>query len=149
MASGGPDAPAPYPERPSFFLAGALDGIVPADTVTRPAFEGAPAPSRYWEIEAVGHNGFDDFCTFGNGTGIIGVADASGLGAFLDSQPALRCLGEDGCVDPAAPIDDAHPIVRHAVTAWFRWLFGTDADRVGLDAEVDGAFPLAITIAAK
>ena len=33
-----------------------------------------------WKIDGVGHNGFDDFCTFGNGTGIIGVAQASALG---------------------------------------------------------------------
>lgn len=149
MASGGPEDPADFPERPSFFLAGSVDGVVPAAERTRPAYEAAPAPSWYWEIEGVGHNGFDDFCTFGNGSGIIGVAEASGLGAFLDSQEQLRSLGEDGCVPPAEPVEDGFPIIRHAVTSWLRWLFEEDAEPVGLDAEVEGAFDLGITVETK
>ena len=38
------------------------------NTVTATAFDAAPAPSRLWRIDGVGHNGFDDFCTFGNST---------------------------------------------------------------------------------
>jgi dienelactone hydrolase len=149
MASGGPEDPADLPDRPSFFLAGALDAIVPAAERTRPAFEAAPTPSRYWEIEAVGHNGFDDFCTFGDGTGIIGIAEASGLGAFLDSEPELRALGEDGCIEPAAPVEEAFPIVRHGVTAWLRALFEEDPEPVGLDTEVEGASALGITVESR
>jgi dienelactone hydrolase len=149
MAAGGPEDPADVPDVPSFFLAGTEDAVVPAAERTRPAYEAAPSPSWYWEIAEVGHNGFDDLCTLGGGTGIIGVAEASGLGAVLDAQPQLRSLGEDGCVPPAAPIDQALPIVRHAVTSWMTWLFeGTEAP-VGLDAEVPGAFELGITIESK
>jgi dienelactone hydrolase len=145
LAGGAPEDGADQPARPSFFVAGAVDEIVPADERTRPAFESAPPPARYWQIEAVGHNGFTDFCTFGNGTGIIGVAEASGLGGLLDAQPRLRALGEDGCVPPAAPVEQAFPIVRHGVTAWLRWLFEEDPEPIGLDADVDGAFDLAVT----
>ncbi|MEO6629260.1 MAG: hypothetical protein ABIP03_11910, partial [Aquihabitans sp.] len=89
MASGGPADKAAFPDRPSFFLAGSLDGIISAKDRTLPAYEAAPAPSRFWEIDGVGHNGFDDFCTFGGGTGIIGIAEASGLGGLLKAQPQL------------------------------------------------------------
>lgn len=149
MASGGPAKGVAYPNKPSFFLAGDLDHIVSAKDRTLPAYEAAPAPSRFWELASVGHNGFDDFCTFGNGTGIIGVAQASGLGAILDAQPQLRALGEDGCVPPAAPIADVFPVVRHTVTAWLRWLFGEDAEPVGLGAVPAGAYKLAVTSESK
>lgn len=149
MASGGPDDPTDFPAKPSFFLAGTLDGLVPAAERSRPAFEAAPSPSRYWEIAEVGHNGFTDFCTFGGGTGIIGVAEASGLGPLLDAQPQVRSLGEDGCIPPAAPIDQALPIVRHGVTSWLRALFVQDDAPVGLDGAVATAYDLEITIDSK
>ena len=136
------------PAKPSFFLAGALDAIVSPTERTRPAFEKAPSPSLLWIIDGVGHNGFDDFCTFGNGTGIIGVAEASGLGALLDANPALRRLGEDGCVPPAAKVELAFPIIRHAVTAWLRNLFGVDPEPLGLlagDPELAGSYDLLVS----
>jgi predicted dienelactone hydrolase len=145
MAAGGPPEGSAFPSLPSFFLAGATDGVVPPAERTRPAFESAATPSWFWEIEATGHNGFDDFCTFGNGTGIIGIAEASGLGAFLDAQPQLRALGEDGCVPPAAPVEQTFPIVRHGVTSFLRWTFGEDETPVGLGPEVDGAYELGVT----
>jgi dienelactone hydrolase len=146
MASGGPEATADYPERPSFFLAGSSDGEVSAADQTRPAFEAAPSPTLLWELAEVGHNGFDDFCTFGGGTGIVGLAEASGLDDFLEAQPELRDLGEDGCVRPAAPVNDAYPIIRHAVTAWMRWQLGDDPEPVGLFEVPEDAFELDVTI---
>lgn len=134
------------PAKPSFFLAGAMDKIASAEELTRPAFERADSPSLLWIIDQVGHNGFDDFCTFGNGKGIIGIADASGLGKFLDAQPQFRRLGEDGCVEPAAKVEVSFPIIRHAVTSWLRNLFGIDAKPIGLDQSVGAAYPLAIDI---
>jgi len=131
MAAGAPED-GELPDKPSFFLAGSVDGVVSAAERTRPAFEAAPAPSTYWEIEATGHNAFSDLCAIG-GTGIIGVAERSGLGPLLDAQPQLRSLGEDGCIPPAAPVAEVFPIIRHGVTAWLRWLFELDPEPVGLD----------------
>jgi predicted dienelactone hydrolase len=142
MAAGGPAEGSEFPDVPSLFVAGATDEIVtPADR-TRPAFEAAPAPTAYVEIAETGHNGFNDFCTFGGGTGIIGIAEASGLGPVLDDQPRLRRLGEDGCVPPAAPVDRAFPIVLHATTSFLRWSLGTDPEPVGFDAATFEAFGL-------
>lgn len=148
MASGRFDASeAEMPNKPSFFMAGLIDAVVPPEERTRPAYEAAPSPSELWIIDQVGHNGFDDFCTFGNGTGIIGIAEASGLGALLDAQPGLRALGEDGCVPPAASTDVTFPIVRQGVTAWLRHLFGIDKTFAGLGASND--FMLSVETASK
>ena len=134
------------PAKPSFFIAGTLDAITPVAEVTRPAFESAPSPSLLWVLDETGHNGFDDFCTFGNGTGIIGVADASGLGPILDQNPSLRRLGEDGCVPPAVDVRKAFPIIRHSVTAWLRNLFGVDPEPLGLDSSVADSYELKISV---
>jgi hypothetical protein len=141
--------PASLPNKPSFFLGGSVDGVVPFDAVTKPSFDAVPSPSLVWEIEGVGHNGFDDFCTFGNGTGIIGVAQASGLGPVLDAQPALKKLGQDGCIPPAVPVATTFPIIKHAVTAWLRNLFGIDAAQVGLGTDVGSLYAAKVTVASK
>lgn len=142
-------SPPALPSKPSFFIAGSVDAVVPAETVTRPSYELAPSPSLLWIIDGVGHNGFDDFCTFGNGTGIIGVADASGLGPLLDAQPQLRRLGEDGCVPPAVDVNITFPVIDHAVTAWLRHLFGSDAEQMGLGVDFASEFAVPVEIAAK
>jgi hypothetical protein len=141
--------PTVLPDKPSFFLAGALDAVISAEERTRPSFEAVPAPSRLWIIDGVGHNGFDDFCTFGGGTGIIGVAEASGLGPLLEAQPQLKSLGEDGCIPPAVPVDETFPIIRHSVTAWIRNLFGIDAEPVGLGPEVADQYSQPVIIDAR
>ena len=142
-------APPTFVNKPSFFIAGSVDAVVPVDTVTRPSFDAVPGPSRLWVIDGVGHNGFDDFCTFGNGSGIIGVALASGLGPLLDAQPQLKTLGQDGCIEPAQPVDLGFPIIKHAVTAQLRYWFGDDATPVGLDSSVADQYDLAVTIDSK
>lgn len=141
--------PASLPDKPSFFLGGTVDAVVPLETVTRKAFETVPSPSLLWAITGVGHNGFDDFCTFGNGKGIIGVAEASGLGPLLEAQPQLKKLGEDGCVPPALDVNTTFPLIRHAVTSWLRWQFGVDAEPVGLDDSVADQYPTPVEITQK
>ena len=148
MTSDPSTAPA-LPDKPSFFIAGALDAIISAEESTRPSFEAVPGPSRLWIIDGVGHNGFDDFCTFGNGSGIIGVAIASGLGPLLESLGGLKRLGEDGCLPPAQPVDLGFPIIRHAVVAQLRFWFGDDASPMGLDTDVANQYELAIDIDSK
>ena len=142
-------APPTFVNKPSFFIAGALDAIISAEESTRPSFEAVPGPSRLWIIDGVGHNGFDDFCTFGNGSGIIGVALASGLGPLLDAQPQLKTLGQDGCIPPAEPVELGFPIIKHAVTAQLRYWFGHDATPVGLDSSVSDQYALAVSIDSK
>lgn len=144
-----PPAATDLPDKPSFFMAGALDEVVSAEDVTQVAYDAAPGPSRLWIIDGVGHNGFDDFCTFGNGTGIIGVAEASGLGPLLEAQPSLRRLGEDGCLPPAVPVANTFPMIRHAITAQLRYWFGEDDEVIGIGPEVADSYDVAVEIALK
>ena len=137
---------AAMPTVPSFFIAGSVDAVVSPDETTRPAFAAATSPSLLWVIEGAGHNAFDDFCTFGNGTGIIGLAEASGLGPVLDSMGGLRALGEDGCIPPALDVDVTFPIINHAVTSWLRALFGIDAEAVGIGPEVADLYATPVVI---
>lgn len=124
MASGrlGAAGEGKMPNKPSFFLAGSVDAIVPPSR-TEEAYAAAAEPAVFWTIEGVGHNGFDDLCTFGNGLGIIGVALASGLERLLEMQPQMRSLGEDGCVPPALPVVETFPVIRDGVTSWLKALF--------------------------
>jgi hypothetical protein len=142
MAAGGPPEGFEPAVVPSFFLAGSTDGVISPTERTRPAHLAAEVPSWYLEIAQTGHNGFDDFCLIGNGTGIVGVAEEAGLGAILQAQPALRTLGEDGCLPPAAPVELSHPIITHAVTAWLKWLFGELSDLSALDTQHFDRFAL-------
>ena len=80
----------PPVDKPTLFVAGANDNVAVFDRVTKPAFDRALPPTRLWVIDKTGHNAFDDFCTFGNGAGIIGVAEASGLGPLLSSEMFSR-----------------------------------------------------------
>jgi len=144
-----PPTTAELPAKPSFFIAGALDQVVSAEDVTRASYELVPGPSLLWIIEGVGHNGFDDFCTLGGGTGIIGVAEASGLGPLLEAQPQLRRLGEDGCLPPAEPVEIGFPMIRHAITAQLRAWFGDDAEAIGIGPDVMSSYDLAVEIATK
>ena len=72
-------------------------------------------------IDKVGHNGFDDFCTFGNGTGIIGVAQASGLGPLLESATSLDSVDSGQLADASLTLLDwplPRDLNRLAPTRW-------------------------------
>ncbi|MEI8239410.1 MAG: hypothetical protein WCI22_08310, partial [Actinomycetota bacterium] len=133
----------------SLYVAGSADSVVPASKVSKPSFDLAASPSTYWLIDGAGHHAFDDICLVGNGLGIIGVAEKSGLASFLNSAPGIRTLGDDGCHPPAVPVKDTNPIVQHVVTAWLRQLFGTDAQSVGLDASAEGHYTTPVHITSK
>lgn len=135
-ASGASDE-AELPDVPSLFMAGAIDTIVePART--RAAFERAPAPSWYIELADSGHLAFSDLCVVGDGdANLIDLAEAAGLGDFLDD--GIRRLGTDGCEPPNRPVEEVWPAIHQATTGFFRWVFGIDAEPLGLDEfTVDG-----------
>ena len=122
------------PEVPSLFMAGELDGIIEASR-TAEAFELAAPPSWYWEFEDAGHLAFSDLCAIGGGdANLIVLAEAAGLGAFVDDR--LRRLATDGCEDPNRPMTEVWPGIDQAATGFYRWVFGIDADPVGLDESV-------------
>jgi predicted dienelactone hydrolase len=128
-ASGSYDGAA-LPDVPSMFMAGSGDTVVePART--RAAFDSAPAPSWYLEFADSGHLAFSDLCAVGDGDAtLIGLAEAAGLGEFLDD--GIRRLGTDGCEDPNRPVTEVWPGVHQATTGFFRWVFGIDDEPIGV-----------------
>lgn len=127
---------------PAMFIAGSRDAVVPP-SASQAGFELAPTGSALWVIDGAGHNAFDDFCRFGDGAGIIGVAEASGLGPLLDAQPQLRALGTDGCLEPAAPVADSDPAIQAGVVAYLADL----QNRRTFDPEETPPGPLTVEVA--
>jgi fermentation-respiration switch protein FrsA (DUF1100 family) len=122
------------PEVPSLFLAGELDGIIDASR-TAEAFELAPAPSWLWVFSGAGHLAFSDLCAIGGGdANLIVLAEAAGLGAFVDER--LRTLATDGCDEPNRPMAEVWPGIDQAATGFYRWVFGIDDEPIGLDESV-------------
>ncbi len=140
LASGRTDGQV-SPPRPSLFVAGTNDRVVPA-SVSESAFESAASPTWLVELTDVGHNGFDDFCTIGNGRGLIGLAEASGLGPLLDARPELRTLGTDGCGPPNVAPARSESMITGIVTRWLRWLFGAETSAVPTDVPADAGFTI-------
>jgi len=84
-------------------------------------------------------------CAVGSdGATLIELAEAAGLGALVDDR--LRSLGTDGCNDPNRPVEEVWPGVHQSATGFYRWVFGIDAEPIGLDESVatDG-----VTVTAK
>jgi hypothetical protein len=144
--------PARPASKPSLFVAGADDQVAVFDKVTEPAFDAAATPTVLWEIDKTGHNAFDDFCTLGNGKGIIGLAEASGLGPLLASKSfaSFKKLGSDGCSPPDVPVRTVWPIIDHVVTSWLRQLFGVDPKPgIGLGPAVANQYAVSVRIEAR
>ena len=132
------------PQVPSLFMAGELDAIIAASR-TEEAFELAPAPSWLWVFEAAGHLPFSDLCAIGGGdANLIVLAEAAGLGAFIDDR--LRTLATDGCEEPNRPVQEVWPGIDQAATGFYRWVFGIDAEPVGLD---ESAVTTGVTVTSK
>lgn len=123
------------PAVPSLFMAGALDAIVDPIERTRAAFEAAPAPSWFWNFDAAGHLAFSDLCAIGGGdSNLIDLGEQAGLGDFLDE--GIRRLATDGCDEPNRPVQEVWPGIHQGATGFYRWVFGIDAEPVGLDESV-------------
>ncbi len=128
----------PIPAVPSLWMAGALDGVA-APAGTRAAFERAASDSWLWVVDDAGHNAFDDICEIGKGAGgLIGLADASGLGDLVPES--LRTLATDGCEPPNRPVTETWPAIKHGLTAFTRWVHGTDSDTAQIGPEVADGF---------
>lgn len=130
------------PDLPSLFLAGANDGVIEPGR-TAEAFQGAPAPSWFWELADSGHLAFSDLCAIGQGQGgLIGLAEEAGLPV----PENLRGLAEDGCLEPNVDVRTVWPAIDHASVAFYRSVFGIDEQPVGLGPDTAEAFDFGVTI---
>jgi len=117
------------PKKPSMFVTGAADKVVPL-TEVQPTFDQAPAPKRMVVLGNEGHLGMSDVCLIGASKGGV-VAIADSLGIKLPDD--FKTLATDGCEAGKLPARDGFPVIDHYVTAQLRWAFGIDKRPVGLD----------------
>ncbi|NNE18891.1 MAG: hypothetical protein HKN10_10490 [Myxococcales bacterium] len=128
------------PDRPSLWIAGAIDAIVKPER-TANAFAAANAPARHVVIDAMGHLGPSDICAIGeNGGGVIQIA----LDEDLPIPPNLVRLGTDGCQEGALPPPDGWLVINHFVTSQLRWAFGFDEEPIGLSQNAGEDLPEAV-----
>jgi dienelactone hydrolase len=145
LAAGGSDnnnaVPAP-PDKPSLYIVGADDMVVPAAGVDA-TYSAAPAPKRLVTIGKSGHLVFADICLIGSSQGgVIAIAQSLRI-----TVPAgLTKLATDGCGPASLPVAQAYPVIDHYVVAHLRSVFGIDAHPVGLGDDVANEFaPATVT----
>ena len=125
------------PDKPSLWLTGAADGVVPLDGVEA-TYDLASPPKRIVVLDNAGHLAPSDLCAIGaSGGGIVAIAIEAGLPV----PEQLQRLGTDGCQAGALPPADGWPIVKHFVTAQLRWAFGIDPKPVGLSQDAARGLP--------
>ncbi len=131
-ASGAGEDLLQMPDAPSLFIAASGDTVVLPD-VTASAFERAPSSSWMWTLDQTGHLAFSDLCAVGDGDStLIDLAEAAGIGDFIPDD--FRRLGTDGCEPPNRPVEEVWPAIFQASTSFYRWVFGIDAEPLGLDS---------------
>jgi dienelactone hydrolase len=125
------------PDKPSLWLTGAADGVVPLDGVEA-TYDLASPPKSIVVLDNAGHLAPSDLCAIGaSGGGIVAIAIEAGLPV----PPQLQRLGTDGCQAGALPPADGWPVVKHFVTAQLRWAFGIDPKPVGLSQDAARGLP--------
>lgn len=130
MASSPGGSAAALPAKPSLFLAGSRDGIVPAAKVAA-QFRAAPAPSYQWLLDGAGHNAFVDLCeTAKPQGGLVKALDSIGAGDALPD--ALRLRLTDGCTRSAPDTTSAWTVIDEVVTGFLRHFVGPDPKPVAV-----------------
>jgi dienelactone hydrolase len=138
LAAGGGEDDAAPPAKPSLYVAGDADAIVPLDRV-QAWYATVPAPKRLAVLGGVTHLGFMDICTLGQDRGgVLQIATDAGVAV---PEVILR-LFADGCAEQYTAAEDAWPVIRHLTIAHLRSALGIDAAPVGLDpVALAGAYP--------
>jgi predicted dienelactone hydrolase len=133
-AKHGPDSIVPH--QPGLLMSGTADTVVPtAGMIT--AYGKMHAPKRLILIKGAGHLVFADVCEIGAGQGgLLAIANA----LKVPVPDSLKPLATDGCNAPDLPVTQGWPVVRQAVVAQLRHVFGFDASAAGLSGLV-GAYP--------
>jgi predicted dienelactone hydrolase len=124
------------PDKPGMLMVGTSDHVVGAGTIAS-AYRAMVIPKRLITLTGAGHLVFADICQLAPGQGGLLAAAAA---IHLSVPASLVPLASDGCSAPDTPVTDEWPVVRQAVTAQLRWVFGFDATQAGLTGLV-GAFP--------
>ncbi|MHB1518109.1 MAG: alpha/beta hydrolase family protein [Acidimicrobiales bacterium] len=124
------------PAKPGMLMVGTADQVVsPAGIAS--SFVAMHAPKRLVTLRNFGHLVFADICEIGTGRGgLVAIANS----VHITIPPNLKKLATDGCNPPDTPVTEGWPVVRQAVTAQLRHVFGFDPSLAGLSG-LGAAFP--------
>lgn len=140
QASSGPTST--VPNKPGMLLVGTADQVADPAGIAK-AYTAMQQPKRFVTLQDFGHLVFADICEIGaNKGGLAGLAQAAGL----PLPGNLKKLATDGCSAPDAPVTTAWPVIRQAVTAQLRYVFGFDATDAALSG-LQAAYPQIVAVA--
>jgi hypothetical protein len=118
-------------DQPVLLLPGERDNVIPLPGVLT-SFGNQNPVKQLVVIENAGHNPSLDICQPIREQGGL-VGPGAGLVAVFPPIAGLLALGEDGCIDGYLLPGLGSGLVRHAVVAQMRWVFGIDGDRDSLE----------------
>jgi hypothetical protein len=124
------------PDKPGMLMVGTADQVASPAGIAK-AFTSMTAPKRLVTLRNFGHLVFADICEIGAGQGgLLAIANE----VHITVPPSLKKLASDGCAAPDTPVMQGWPVVRQAVTAQLRHVFGFDTSLAGLTG-LTSAFP--------
>ncbi|HEY6473210.1 MAG TPA: dienelactone hydrolase family protein [Acidimicrobiales bacterium] len=127
------------PTQPGLLMSGTADTVVPTTGMIA-AYGHLHAPKRLILVKGAGHLVFADLCEVGAGQGgLLAIANA----LKVPIPASLKPLATDGCTAPDLPPPDAWPMIRQAVTAQLRHVFGFDHSDAGLSG-LAAAYPTVV-----
>ena len=116
------------PDKPGMLLVGTTDAVVDPAGIAK-AYDVMTAPKRLITLTGYGHLVFADICQIGASRGgLVGLA----AGAHLALPDGLKKLATDGCLPPDQPVTTGWPVIRQAVVAQLRHVFGFDSSTAAL-----------------
>jgi predicted dienelactone hydrolase len=130
----GPDSIVPH--QPGMLMVGTNDHVANPRSIVA-AYGKMRSPKRLILVRGAGHLVFADICEVGAGQGGL-LAIAAAL--HVPVPASLMPLATDGCKAPDVPPPSEWPLVRQAVTAQLRHVFGFDHSTAGLEG-LAAAFP--------
>ena len=128
------------PDKPGMLMVGTADQVASPAGIAR-AFTSMTAPKRLVTLKNFGHLVFADICEIGAGQGgLLAIAQQ----VHIAVPSSLKKLASDGCNAPDTPVTEGWPVIRQAVTAQLRHVFGFDASLAGLTG-LQSAFPQTVS----
>ena len=140
QAKKGPDSIVPH--QPGMLMSGTSDKVVPDVGIIK-AYGRLHSPKRLILLRGAGHLAFADLCEVGSSQGgLLSIAAV----LHVPVPPSLVPLASDGCSAPDLSPPLAWPVIRQAVTAQLRHVFGFDRSTAGLTG-IAAAFPTVVAAA--
>ncbi len=129
------------PHQPGMLMSGTSDHVV-SDKSIIAAYGRLNSPKRLILLRGAGHLVFADLCEIGSSQGgLLSIAAV----LHVPVPASLVPLASDGCNPPDLSPPLAWPVIRQAVTAQLRHVFGFDRTTAGL-TRLGAAFPNVVVL---